>query len=240
MRFSTLQRHVAAANGDVRRQLQREAVDFLENAAVPLHWLDDEGRILWANRAELDLLGYTRDEYIGRHLADFYVDAGVVTDMLRRLARNETLRNYEAQLRCKDGSIRHVLVTSNVLWADGKFVHTRCFTRDITEFKATEDARHRDLTEHRQAQEALRLAHEELEARVADRTQQLNAALEDKERLLAGLQATKAELLGKIAEMERFENVVVGRELKMVKLERELGRTREEMAKLKIPDSVQR
>jgi two-component sensor histidine kinase len=51
----------------------------------------------------------------------------------------ETLNNYEARLRCKDGSIRHVLINSNVLWKDGKFVRTRCFTRDITERRQAEE-----------------------------------------------------------------------------------------------------
>src|SRR5581483_40539 len=40
--------------------------------------------------------------------------------------------DYPARLRCKDGSVRDVLVTSNVFWEDGRFVHTRCFTRDVT------------------------------------------------------------------------------------------------------------
>jgi PAS domain S-box-containing protein len=43
-------------------------------------------------------------------------------------------------MRCKDGSIRDVLISSNVLWEDGKFLHTRCFTRDITDRKRAERA----------------------------------------------------------------------------------------------------
>src|SRR5205085_1378890 len=36
--------------------------------------------------------------------------------------------------------IRHVLIHSNVYRRDGEFVHTRCFTRDITARKNAEDA----------------------------------------------------------------------------------------------------
>ena len=43
-------------------------------------------------------------------------------------------------MRCKDGSLKDVLIDSSVLWRDGKFIHTRCFTRDITERKRTEVA----------------------------------------------------------------------------------------------------
>jgi diguanylate cyclase (GGDEF)-like protein/PAS domain S-box-containing protein len=128
---------------DVRPQ--REALsDFVDNAPVPLHWLAEDGRILWANRAELELLGYSSEEYIGRNTAEFHEDADAIADILRRLSRNETVNNYEARLRRKDGSIRHVLIMSNVFWENEKFVHTRCFTRDITERKADEDARRRD------------------------------------------------------------------------------------------------
>ena len=45
------------------------------------------------------------------------------------------MQNNEARLRCKDGSIKHVIIDSNVLWKDGQFVHARCFTCDISERK---------------------------------------------------------------------------------------------------------
>src|SRR6266513_2309379 len=125
-------------------QVQRESLDFLENAPVALHSAAEDGRILWANRAELELLGYTSEEYIGRNIAEFHADADVIADILRRLSRNETLHNYEARLRRKDGSIRRVLITSNVFWENGKFVHTRSFTRDFTERMADEEAWRRD------------------------------------------------------------------------------------------------
>jgi len=57
----------------------------------------------------------------------------VTEDILRRLSNGETLQNYDAILRCKDGSTRHTLINSNVLWEGNKFIHTRCFTRDITD-----------------------------------------------------------------------------------------------------------
>jgi PAS domain S-box-containing protein len=310
------------------QQLQGELIDFFENAPIAFHWIAEDGRILWANRAELELLGYTSEEYIGRPAAEFHADADVIADILRRLARHETVDNCEARLRRKDGSIRYVLISSNVLWENGKFVHTRCVTRDITERKAAEEGQRldthlrllvqgvrdyaifmmdrdghvmtwntgarllkgyaddeilgthfsrfytaedrlagkperlltlareqgrvedegwrvrkdgtrfwadvvltalpdesgqvrefakitRDLTERKQAQETQRSAHQGLEARVAERTQQLSAALKEKDQILADLRE-------KIQELEKFEQVVVGRELKMIALEKEL------------------
>jgi PAS domain S-box-containing protein len=123
------------------RERNEELEDFMENASIPLHWVDSRGIIVWANQAELDALGYTREEYIGRPVKDFHADQPVINDILHRLGSKETLRNYEARLKCKDGSIRHVLINSNVLWKDDKFIHTRCFSRDITELKDLERKR---------------------------------------------------------------------------------------------------
>ena len=119
----------------------RELTDFFENAALALHWVGPDGTILRVNQAELELLGYTREEYVGRNIADFHVDRPVIEDILRRLSSGETVHSQEARLRCKDGSIRDVLITSNVQWDDGKFVHTRCFTRDVTDRRRSEDLR---------------------------------------------------------------------------------------------------
>jgi PAS domain S-box-containing protein len=121
---------------DELQRRERELRDFLENGLEPMHWVGPQGTILWANRAELAMLGYTRDEYVGRHIADFHADRAVIDDILGRLQRGEELRNVTARLRAKDGSIRTVLISSNVFWQDGKFIHTRCFSRDITDLAA--------------------------------------------------------------------------------------------------------
>jgi len=123
------------------RRHQQELTDFFENAAFALHCVGPDGIILRANRTELALLGYAPDEYVGHHVAEVHVDQPVIEDILERLGRGETLHEHEARLRCKDGSIRHVLIDANVLWEDGKFVHTRCFTRDVTERKSDEAER---------------------------------------------------------------------------------------------------
>ena len=135
-----------------------------ENGALGLHFVGPDGTILNANQAELELLGYSREEYIGHHIAEFHVDRPVIDDILARLARNETLKNYEARLRAKDGSIKHVLITSNVLWNDRGFVHTRCFTRDITDRKRVEEDRERLIRDLQRTEEQLREKINELEA----------------------------------------------------------------------------
>ena len=144
--------------------------DFFENAALSLHWVGADGTILRANQFELDFLGYSRDEYEGHHIAEFHVDEDVINDILRRLSAGETLSDYHARLRAKDGSIKHVLINSNVRWVNGEFVHTRCFTRDVTD---------RQL-----AEEALAVAYQELERKVDERTEELRRVNESLEELV--------------------------------------------------------
>jgi PAS domain S-box-containing protein len=106
--------------------------DFIESSPVAMHSVSGDGRILWANRAELDLLGYSREEYIGFNITHFHADKPVIDEILLRLSSGETLRGFPARLRCKDGSIRHVVIDSSVLFENGEFIHTRCVTRDVT------------------------------------------------------------------------------------------------------------
>jgi len=123
--------------------------DFFENAALGLHWIGPDGIVLRVNQTELDLLGYTRDEYVGRHIAEFHVDPEAMMEILDRLARGETVDAWEARVRAKDGTIKHVLMAANVLRENGRFVHIRCFTRDITDRRRMEEARREaDLLQH--------------------------------------------------------------------------------------------
>jgi PAS domain S-box-containing protein len=120
------------------RQRTRQLAAFLDTAAVGLHRVGPDGIVLWANDAEVQSLGYTQEEYVGRHIAEFHADQEVIADILERLTRGEKLCEHEARLKCKDGSLKTVLIDSSVLWEDGRFVHTQCFTRDITERKQAE------------------------------------------------------------------------------------------------------
>jgi len=121
----------------------RELEEFFENASVGMHWVSADGTILRANRAELQLLGYAKEEYLGHNLAEFYVDPQVFDDLMGRLRAGDELREYEARIRCRDGSVKQVMINSNALWEDGELVHVRAFTRDITDRKQFEEARSR-------------------------------------------------------------------------------------------------
>lgn len=92
-----------------------------------------------ANQHELSILGYPADEYIGKNIMDLYVDKNVALDYFKRLGDGKRLVDCEAALRHHDGSVRYVLMNSSVRYSrTGEFLHTRCFTQDITARKKLE------------------------------------------------------------------------------------------------------
>lgn len=128
------------AENELRRR-ERELADFFENAPVGIRWVSSDGTILRANQAELDLLGYARDEYVGRRIVDFYDDREAAAEILRKWASGEDPGKREVSLRHKDGSIRHVLIHANVFRRDGRFAHASCISQDITDRKSEERKR---------------------------------------------------------------------------------------------------
>lgn len=112
-----------------------ELQDYVDNANIGLHWVDANGIIKWANKAELNLLGYTKEEYIGQHISKFHLRQRKIEDILLRLGNNDALDKYESELICKDGAVKTVQISSSVYREEGQFIHTRCFTIDVTEQK---------------------------------------------------------------------------------------------------------
>jgi PAS domain S-box-containing protein len=141
-------------NEELRRR-QQDLEDFFENGAVALHIVGSEGTIMRANKAELDLLGYEPEEYLGHHIAEFHADRPVIDDILARLGRGEKLDRYPARLRAKDGSLKDVLIISNVQCQEGRLVSTRCFTLDVTESKRSQELVHESERRFEQLLEAL-------------------------------------------------------------------------------------
>ncbi|KAI8820356.1 uncharacterized protein EV422DRAFT_567786 [Fimicolochytrium jonesii] len=122
---------------DISRAAEFE--DFFENAPIALHWLSAEGIVLWANKTELNFLGYTKEEYFGRQIMDFCPDEAVVLEIFKQLGSGSAIHDVPVRIRHKDGTIKDVLIDSNVNYhPDGSFHHTRCFIRDDTKRKTEE------------------------------------------------------------------------------------------------------
>jgi two-component system, cell cycle sensor histidine kinase and response regulator CckA len=131
---------------DIALEASQQGIsDFIENSLIGMHWVDILGNLVWVNQAELDMFGYDQAEYLGQPLMSFHVDRAKIADILQRVSHNESIKNCDAQVYRKDGSICDVSIDAHAFFKAGKFIHTRCFTRDITERKQLERGRERFL-----------------------------------------------------------------------------------------------
>jgi two-component system cell cycle sensor histidine kinase/response regulator CckA len=116
--------------------------DAFDVAPVPLQCLAPDGTILRANQAQLDLLGYDYPEYVGLCLRAFLADGSGVEELLARLRTGETVHNHSARMRCRDGTVRQVLIDCSPCRDGGLLTQVICASRDVSaEF---EDQLHRE------------------------------------------------------------------------------------------------
>jgi len=107
--------------------------DFIDNSSIGIHAVSPEGIIIYANLCELEVLGYTKKEYIGHHVSEFQIDKSCLNDMMERLSRFEKLKNYPAKVQAKVG-IKYIIYNSSVYEEDGEFKHTRCYGTEVEKY----------------------------------------------------------------------------------------------------------
>ena len=129
----------------------------------PYATTDLKGRLLECNPAFLNLLGYERDELLGRNFRDVTprkwhaLEKRIVVEQVRKRGYSSV---YEKEYVRKDGSVVPVELRTMLVCDDaGRPVGMSAVVRDMSERKRTE--------------RALRAAHDELEQRVRARTAEL-------------------------------------------------------------------
>lgn len=127
---------------DLRQQEQRWAATY-EHAAIGIVEIDADGRFLRVNEAIIGMVGYTREELLGRRLfaRTHPSDAQVDVDLYRRQVAGD-LNYYSIERRFfrKDGSVIWCSVrSSSVCDAEGNFLYTVRVIQDITDRKVAEE-----------------------------------------------------------------------------------------------------
>lgn len=120
---------------------ERRWRELFEAASDGIFIADLDGRYIDVNTAGCRLVGYRRDELIGKTIVDMIAADQVahLAEARRQLdAGNTDVREW--LLRCKDGSYLPVEVSAKI-HADGRWI---AFVRDITDRKAMEAALHLD------------------------------------------------------------------------------------------------
>jgi two-component system, cell cycle sensor histidine kinase and response regulator CckA len=137
--------------GDERRAVGQQSEELLrlseiryrrlfESAKDGILILDaDTGRILDSNPFMTELLGYSRDEYLGKHLWQIGAFADLIAslDAFKKLRQNRYIRYDNLPLRAKDGRMVDVEFVSNV-YPEGGRDTIQCNIRNITERVANE------------------------------------------------------------------------------------------------------
>ncbi len=159
---------------------------LIKNAPDPVFVSDLEGKILQANDAVYELLGFRPDEVLEQSLSRFISpeETREFLSALREVIERGATRNARLNPRSASGEIIPTTLNASALRdADGKVIGAIGILRDMRAY----------------------------------------------EKVVRDLQESKSELQEKILDLEKFEEVVVGRELKMIALEKEVENLKREL-----------
>ncbi len=135
---------------------------------VLLHSIDATGKLISVSDYWLDNLGYELNEVIGRRIPEFLTQASrqdAENIFLPEFFKTGFLKEAELQFVKKNGEVIDVLLSA-IAERDAKGEIVRSMAVLV------------DVTERKQAKEALQKAHDELEIRVQERTAELSEANE--------------------------------------------------------------
>ncbi len=113
-----------------------------------------EGRILEVNKAFCRIMGYSREELLGRTSLElgFWDTPGDRMPLAALLSQKGRFKNREIQFRTKSGEIRTILSSAELIKIQGKS-HILGVGQDITERKQAEEALKKSEEHLRQAKE---------------------------------------------------------------------------------------
>ncbi len=130
-----------------RREAERRYRELFDNIQEGLFFSTVEGRFVEVNDTLVRMLGYSsRDELVQADIArDIYVDSGRWESFVQAITERGSVRDFEATLRRKDGSLVHALQNAfAVRDLHGHIVQYRGLMLDITESKTFQAALQRE------------------------------------------------------------------------------------------------
>jgi len=290
--FSTKRSVIEVYEGAAASHASLDADIIIANAPDPVFVSDLEGKILQANDAVSQLLGFRQDEVLEQSLSRFISleETREFTAALREVVDRGVMRNVVLNPRSASGEVIPTSLNASALRdPDGRAIGVIGILRDMRELDKAR-AYAESLIKHApdpvfvsdlegkilQANDAVSAllgfrpdelleqslsrfispeetreftaALREVVARGVTRNARLNPRsasgkvigaigilrdMREYTQVVHDLEQSKSELQEKILDLEKFEEVVVGRELKMIALEKQLESLRKEVERLR-------
>ena len=290
--FSTKRSVIQVYEGAAASHASLDADIIIANAPDPVFVSDLEGKILQANDAVSQLLGFRQDEVLEQSLSRFISleETREFTAALREVVERGVMRNVVLNPRSASGEVIPTSLNASALRdPDGRAIGVIGILRDMRELDKAR-AYAESLIKHApdpvfvsdlegkilQANDAVSAllgfrpdelleqslsrfispeetreftaALREVVARGVTRNARLNPRsasgkvigaigilrdMREYTQVVHDLEQSKSELQEKILDLEKFEEVVVGRELKMIALEKQLESLRKEVERLR-------
>ncbi|NML25645.1 PAS domain-containing protein [Zoogloea dura] len=131
-----------AAEQEIQKQAD-ELDDLYNHAPCGYHSLDEHGVIQKINNTELEWLGYSRDEIVGkRHMVEFLTPSAIETfrQNFPKVRAGETLHELPLELVCRNDDTLPVLLSASAVLDDsGRFVCTRSALIDYSQLRRQQE-----------------------------------------------------------------------------------------------------
>ncbi|MDA2920394.1 EAL domain-containing protein, partial [Desulfobacterota bacterium AH_259_B03_O07] len=162
--------------------------------------VDADGMVVSVNSYGAKQLGYTKDELIGNSVLDVFhpEDKKKVLNQLKECLRNpERLYQWDLRKIRRDGTVMWVRESARVVKGD--------VGRNVVLIACE------DITNRKRSEGALRKAHQKLEIRVSERTEELtkaNEALQSEITERINMERALNENLSKLSKKNRYETII--------------------------------
>ncbi len=113
-----------------------ELEELYNDAPCGYHSLDGDGRLIRVNDTFLTMLGYRRDQVLGKPLADFLTEASrlVFASTFSSLKEQGSVNDLEYQMVCQDGTILPISLNATAIYDEtGSFSMSRAVILDMRE-----------------------------------------------------------------------------------------------------------
>ena len=144
---------------ELAKETVKRYLELFNEAPVGYHEVDKNGRITRVNATELDMLGYSAEDMVGKYVWNFIEEKESRKTVLAKLAGTiPPGKGFECTFRRQDGTLIPVLIEERTFKNEkGKITGIRSTVQDITERKQAEEEKEKLQAQllHSQKMEAI-------------------------------------------------------------------------------------